>query len=238
MKKLNDSGIAHLALILFVVVAFAVVGSYLLVKSRAQTKNNNTNTTSKPVESSPTTGNGAPSGAHFTLNVIGVPKDKTGDFSGGSRMFVPLEGNCRVNLSPGDFSVLDGNCTDNTAAFQLPHPDPDGDGETSYSVYARPLGKPGGKATATTCATDPTTGEEVCSIESTAFVRTKGKSEFSNVSKGFLTVLADLDGDPATAPQRVSIFDEALQDYFWSYDNNGLKNLQLRFYQQATNVNQ
>lgn len=237
MKKLNDKGVAHLALIV-IVVGVAVVGSFMLVKSRAQTKTTNKPTTTDTTQAPATTGNGAPSGSHFTLNVIGVPKDKTGDFSGGSRMFVPLEGVCRVDLTPGDFSVLDGNCTDNTnAAFQLPHPDPDGDGTTSYSVYARPLGKPGGKAKATTCATDPTTGEEVCSIESTAFVRTKGKSEFSNVSKGFLTVLADLDGDAATAPERISIFDDRLQDYFWNYDNNGLKNLQLRFYQQSTNVN-
>ena len=33
------------------------------------------------------------------------------------------------------------------AAFRLPNPDPDGDGTTSYSVYVRALGKPGGKAT-------------------------------------------------------------------------------------------
>ena len=30
-----------------------------------------------------TTGNGAPSGAHYTLNIIGVPKDKSASFDGG-----------------------------------------------------------------------------------------------------------------------------------------------------------
>ena len=30
------------------------------------------------------TGNGAPSGAHYNLNIIGVPKDKSADFSGGN----------------------------------------------------------------------------------------------------------------------------------------------------------
>ena len=33
------------------------------------------------------------------------------------------------------------------------------------------------------------------------------------------------------------LFDNALEDYFWSYDNNGLKLLQLRFYPVPTDVN-
>ena len=36
---------------------------------------------------------------------------------------------------------------------------------------------------------------------------------------------------------RYSLFDEALYDYFWSYDNNGLKLVQLRFYEIPTDVN-
>src|SRR5262249_60391823 len=41
-----------------------------------------------------TTGNGAPSGSHYTLNIIGVPKGKTADMTGnnGSRIFVLLNG--------------------------------------------------------------------------------------------------------------------------------------------------
>lgn len=231
MKKMNSKGFAHLGILLIAAVGFGVVGAYMLVSSRAEVKPTNT-TTAQTTPTSSTTGNGAPNGAHYNLNVIGVPKTKTADITSGNRIFVPLEGVCKINLTPGDFSVLDGNCTDNSpAAFQLPNPDPDGDGITNYTVWARPLGKPGGKATATTCATDPTTGEELCSIESSAFVRTKGKSSFTDVSKGFLTILADLDGDPATAPERVSIFDDRLQDYFWNYDNKGLKLLQIRFYQ-------
>ena len=39
--------------------------------------------------------------------------------------------------------------------------------------------------------------------------------------------------DPATgSPVTVSIFDSALQDYFWNYQNNGLRLAQLRFYPQ------
>lgn len=233
MYKLNNKGFTHVVLLALIVMVVGVVGAYYLVSTHAQKPEPVTSTPpSSSTGGSGTTGNGAPSGAHYNLNIIGVPKEKTATITSGNRIFVPLEGVCKIDLSVGDFSVLDGNCSDNSpAAFQLPNPDPDGDGVTSYTVWARPLGKPGGKATATTCATDPTTGEEVCSLESTAFVRTKGKSSFDNVSKGFLTVLVDLDGDPTTPAERLSIFDDRLVDYFWNYDNNGLKNLQLRFYQ-------
>lgn len=227
MKKLDNNGFGHLVVFLLLIAVVTITGSYYLVSSRAAQKPATTTATTDKV-----TGNGAPKGAHHTLNIIGVPKSKTADITSGNRMFVPLDGNCRISLVQGDFSVLDGNCTDNTpAAFQLPNPDADGDGETSYTVWARPLGKPGGQAKSTTCATDPATGEELCSIESTAFVRNKGKSSFENNSRGFLTMLVDLDGDVATPAERVSIFDDRLQDYFWSYDNNGLKLLQVRFYQ-------
>lgn len=184
-----------------------------------------------------TTGSGAPSGAHYNLNIIGVPKGKTADMTGsqGHRIFVPLEGNCKINLSEGDFQVLDGNCTDGPSAFQLPNPDPENDGVTEYSVYARALGKPGGKSTTTTCATDPITGEEWCSVYSMVLVREKGKSSFTNVSKVLLYVYADINGDGTL--ERYPLFDTALQDYFWNYDNNGLKLAQMRFYQISTNVN-
>jgi hypothetical protein len=159
-----------------------------------------------------------------------APKTKTASISSGNRIFVPLEGNCKIGLSMGGFSVLDGNCTDGTAAFQLPNPDPTGTGTFVYSVWARPLGKPGGSSTATTCATDPTTMEQVCSLNSLVSVRSTGKSTFVNASKDLLSITVYLNG--STTPTTVSLFDSTLQDYFWNYDNNGLKNLQLRFYQQ------
>ncbi|OGG04799.1 hypothetical protein A2Z33_05820 [Candidatus Gottesmanbacteria bacterium RBG_16_52_11] len=183
-------------------------------------------------------GNSAPSGPHFNLNIIGVPKDKTASMTGsaGHRIFVPLAGKCNITLSPGEFQVLDGNCTDNNgAAFQLPNPDPNNDGVTEYSVYARALGKPGGKSTTTTCATDPVTGEIYCSVYSMVLIREKGKSSFSNVSQQLLYIYYDLNGDGK--PERYNLFNEALQDYFWSYDNNGLKLAQLRFYDVSTYVN-
>src|SRR6266699_1364267 len=66
------------------------------------------------------TGSGAPSGAHYDLNLIGVPKGKTADMTGdnGHRIFLPLWGSAKINLSEGDFQVLDANGTDGVAAFQ------------------------------------------------------------------------------------------------------------------------
>lgn len=181
-------------------------------------------------------GNGSPSGAHYNLNIIGVSKTKSADMTGdnGHRIFVSLTGNTKINLSEGDdFLVLDANGTDGTAAFQLPNPDPDNVGETVYSVYARALGKFGGSATMITCATDVATGDEYCSTESLVLVSSKNR-KFTNVSRELLYIYADLDGD-GTA-ERYNLFHDALKDYFWNYDNNGLKLAQLRFYPCSTNV--
>lgn len=183
-------------------------------------------------------GNGAPSGAHYNLNIIGVPKSKSVEMSGnqGHRIFMPLNGKAKILLNEGaEFQVLDANGTDGSAKFQLPNPDPENDGVTAYSVYARALGKPGGSASMTTCAIDPVTMEEVCSLQSIVMVRSKGASKFENVSAELLYVYADLDGDGNV--ERMPLFDDRLQDYFWSYDNRGLKILQLRFYQISTDVN-
>src|SRR5262245_27728004 len=90
-----------------------------------------------------TTGNGAPSGPHYNLNIIGVDNPKKFDYNltdqqytdgRGHRIFVPLDGTAKIMLKEGDFAVLDANGTDGIAAFQLPAPDPNKDGITNYSV--------------------------------------------------------------------------------------------------------
>lgn len=169
-------------------------------------------------------------GPHFNLNIIGVPKGKSADMTTGHRIFVPLWGKCNIWLQEGEFEVIDGNGTDGSAAFQLPNPDPDGDGVTAYSVYIRALGKPGGKATMYTCAYDAL-GDLYCSDPDwwVNLVRDKGKSTFQNVTKELLFVSTDIDGDGNV--EHVALFSEELQDYFWYYDNKGLKLAQMRFYE-------
>jgi hypothetical protein len=218
------------------------------------------------------TGNGAPSGNHFTLNIIGVAKNKSAnmDQGAGNVIFVPLDGRTSIYLFEGDFAVLDKNGTDGRAEFQLPKPGVDAyiigqtDGKdtvTDYSVFVRPLGKPGGWSTITTCAdlldstfggllsstwertiknnVDPVEGG-ICSLEqvgSEITLREKGKSTFTNVTAQLLTLVfeveLDYEGDGIvddTVYVRVPIFDAALENEYWAYDNDGLKLLQARFY--------
>ncbi len=189
------------------------------------------------------TGNQAPSGAHYNLNIIGVPNGKTADMTGdnGHRIFVGLGSKAKVASAQiklyeapdgQTFGVLDANGTDGQAAFMLPNPDPDNTGTSWYSVWARALGKPGGKSDMTTCAEwlNPETGlyETICSVAILEMERYKGKSCFGDVSAYLLYVYYDLDGDGVA--EHYNIFNDAFQDYFWQYDNYGLKLLQLRFY--------
>lgn len=212
-----------MALLLVVILAGGLVVGVSLIR------------TSKSV-STKATGNQAPSGAHYNLNIIGVPKGKTADMTAnsGRRIFVPLFGKCSISLSPGDFAVLDANCTDGKSAFQLPNPDPTNSGTTEYSVWARALSKPGGSSSMTTCATDPLTSEVWCSVYSVVSLRSTGKSSFTDVSKELLYIYVDINADGTL--ERYNLFDDALQNYYWSYDNNGLKLMQLRFYPVASHV--
>jgi hypothetical protein len=181
-------------------------------------------------------GNGAPSGPHYNLNIIGVENPKTASMDGSSRhtLFVPLQGSCKINLGEGAFNVADGNCFDGDgASFTLPDPDPDGDGVTAYSVYARALGKPGGSSVTTTCFTE--NGETWCSTETLVLVRSTGKSTFRNVSRELLSLCLDTDGD-GVCDTREFLFDRDMADYFWQYANSGLRLAQLRFYPIPTDV--
>jgi len=185
------------------------------------------------------TGNGAPSGPHYNLNIIGVSHDKNPNMNGGSGnvIFVGLGTSSdavttKILLSQaaeGVFQVLDKNGTDGEASFTLPVPG-------TYTVWGRALGTPGGQAKMATCATfiDPTTGAPtlLCSTENEVFVRGTGKSSFRNVTKA-LTTITLVSGSPAElacGTPTVSLFATCLQDFLWQYDNNGLKLLQLRFY--------
>jgi len=193
-----------------------------------------------PTMGSAQTGNGAPSGPHFNLNIIGVSHDKNPNMDQGSGnvIFVDLGSQSgaavttKILLSQstelGLFQVLDKNGTDGEASFQLPAPG-------TYTVWARALGTPGGQAKITTCATDsPLVADAgtICSTLHEVFVRGTGKSSFKNVTPA-LTTIELVDGSPvalACGSTTVSLFATCLQGFFWQYDNNGLKLLQIRFY--------
>jgi hypothetical protein len=194
-------------------------------------------------------GNGAPSGAHYNLNIIGVGEnfDPASDMTGnnGHRIFVKL-GSTRemkrtkiwlTESTSGDFLVTDANGADGEASFEMPNPF----GSTRYAVYVRPLGS-GGSAEITLCAdADLTEGYvEVCTTEPLEVERTKGsKPRFTNETDKLLTITitSDVTGYDENGVERTisagtyNIFDPLFEDFFWYYDNNGLRILQLRFYE-------
>ena len=151
-----------------------------------------------------------------------------------------------------DFNVLDGNACDGDGAsfrlpanpFSCPAEDPEcletEPAFQEYWVFVRELGKPGGSGQLTTCGIsagpDGVEGnnddEIVCSSENVVLVRTSGKSTFRNVTKEMTTLVlvVDEDGDGVFDDTiRIGIFDPLLYQYYWDYDNNGLRLVQLRF---------
>jgi hypothetical protein len=181
-------------------------------------------------------------GQHFTLNLIGA-KDKTSmpDNLGGHTIFVSLnregtKATTSILLREGDFAVLDKNGADGTASFQLPYPftdiDEDGiiDGDEvgCYEIYARAL-SPQGSANMYTCTQDVDadygfgtycdTDNQITLARPTG----NGVGKFQKVTSALTTIEIP---DVGTIP----IFADTLDNYWWTYDNFGLKHAQLRFY--------
>jgi hypothetical protein len=219
--------------------ANAILHSQPAAALKTQSAPTKTSTTSTSNASQTSTGNGAPSGPHYDLNIHGLQKGGSASTtSNGHDIFVPLYGNCKIMLSPGDYQVLDPNCLDGSSAFQLPNPvasTTTTSTTTAYSVWVRALAKPGGSSSMTSCATD-LAGTLVCSISQYVLVSTRknGQSVFTNATQDllFVTYCNTTTGKVTQVP----LFDSSLQNYFWQYDNNGLKLLQLRFYQLPTTV--
>jgi hypothetical protein len=176
------------------------------------------------------TGNGAPSGPHYNLNLHGVATGQSFSVATGSNthnIFAPLNGQCKIYLQMGAFNVINPNCVNSNAAFQLPNPCPAGTTAAlcpnfAYSVWVRAVaGK--GTSTITTCFTDATgtycnAGTLIVSLSKVT------PPKFVNVSKQLLSVCSNVTN--TTVP----IFSDPLAQYFWQYDNQGLRLAQLRFY--------
>lgn len=190
------------------------------------------------------TGNGAPSGAHYNLNLIGKDKEDIlpNDSNNGHRIFVNLVVNHddtisdkknKIYLTKQDnFGVIDADATDGRAEFGLPAPF-NGDGSRTYLIFVRELGKPGGTGALTTCYTDAL-GDDYCLVGTLTvpLERKTGQPVFRDVTAALTTLCFDSDLTTAGVQlQCENIFSDAAKDYYWNYDNNGLKNVQLRFYE-------
>jgi hypothetical protein len=189
------------------------------------------------------------SGPHYNLNIIGVPQDKTvPDMTDSNRhtIFVPLQSggdigrNVKIFYIAGDhFEVLDGNATDDNEATIMVPSEPLGD--LCYNVYAFALGKPFGNAIVTAeCTIDGLIGScaDALLLDSFQVERKKGPPKQVNISDIFrATGCVDLGGVAGVCDtgdlqfNNVWIFNiPQLLEYFWDYDNNGLKLMQIRFY--------
>ena len=191
------------------------------------------------------TGSGAPSGARYSLSIIGVDNAMTSTTTGAEphAIFVALGKieaiESKIYLVAGDFQVCDGNAFDaahNCAEEQI-HPKgavfqlrcnldvpaditcEEGTASDSYTVRAGAFGQPGGTATITVCAIDPSTGEVVCSTENVVLAPDKDQSTLQNVTNELTSLVADLDGDGV--PERVALFAGGLEDWFLQYFNSG-----------------
>jgi hypothetical protein len=218
------------------VVASPILLSLMLVGGSASANNS-------------TTGNGAPSGPHFDLNIHGTkgPADlSTG--SNGHDIFVPLttagtdsatsEDCDDIQLSSGaSFAVVNPDCWTGVAKypeFQLPPPCASTTATTcttAYTVWMRAL-TPKGSATMQTCYTDTTLATYCATGAQIVFLNKKASAgDFSDVTQALLFYCS------ASSNKLQPIFSPSNFTYFWDYDNTGLKHAQLRFYQTSETVN-
>lgn len=105
----------------------------------------------KPGTNDDYNGNGAPSGKHYNLNIIGVPGEKNENFDGGngSRIFVLREGRTWFYVQGGDsYAILDHDGTDGMvgggkgdAGIIFPYSGIPGEGgEWKVQIYVRLVG--------------------------------------------------------------------------------------------------
>jgi hypothetical protein len=170
-------------------------------------------------------------GQHYNLNIIG--KEKHGDVgdSNGHTMFVKEYGRTQIYMTQGDeFKVLDRNGLKGSAEFQI--------APGFYDVYAVALGKPNKNVQIDAWGnfTDYTdvNGHVIIPLGSVDLTREKGKKPQSVDISYLFYVDVTVNN---TLYQNYWVFAiPELNEYCWNYTNNGLKLLQVRFYENDTYV--
>ncbi len=196
-------------------------------------------------------GNGLPSvsmNGSFLLNIHAVDKCPKAEYKGSNRHTIVVQGltdddfddavNAHGNnvpdswasndiwLTPNEesadsFVVVDGNaCDGDGAEFAMPPLV-----ATTYDVFLKMVGKPGGKANPVLCArdlyTDEITGDFYCNT-GTVHVRTKGKNTYVNVNDELLNILYE-------EMLLTFVFRDPDGDYFWDWSATTGAKAQVRF---------
>jgi len=152
-------------------------------------------------------GNDLPSGPHYNLNIIGVEDKRNVGESMGHTIFVDLDGHTKILMTQatdGVFQVTDRNGLRGPAEFEI--------ASGVYDVYARALGKPNGKVNISAYY-----GDDIY-LGSVPLDRDTGKPQTKSLNKLFY-----VNGDWI-----LNI--EEYEGYYWDYNNDKLKLLQVRFY--------
>ena len=169
-------------------------------------------------------------GKHYNLNIIG--KDRHADVgdSSGHTMFVLENGRTKIIMTQnesGVFDVVDRNGLDRSAEFNI--------APGHYNVYARALGKPGGHVNITANGTfnDTVEGTKLIWLGYVNINRTNpGKPTSVNINELFYVDVTINTAEGVANYKDVWVFDiPELLEYYWDYDNHGLKLLQVRFYE-------
>jgi len=204
---------------------------FLVLVMATATTNTPTATAAKP-----------PGKLAWKFNIIGVPRDTAApgaQWGNGGRIFIPLvttwyedpckttypdnpnnpdtsmapERGVKIRVSAGPFDIVDGDAVaDKEAKFTMPATTP------HYDVYIVAKGKPGG------CLDlEAYTYETVDGVVTLIFIggvdidRTTGKPKWQNVNELLYGPYGPWFADP-------------YKDYFWQLYNNGLRNMEVRFY--------
>ncbi len=175
-------------------------------------------------------------GKHYNLNIIGVDKHGEVGNSMGHTLFVKLNGKTKIVMTQdpdGEFKVTDRNGLDGRAEFNI--------APGHYNVYAAALGKPGGWSEITSYGnfTDAETGSNLMLLGYVKLTRNTGKPSSVNINELFyvdVTLCTAVDEFGSCTAWMIYedywVFDiDELLEYYWDYDNDGLKLLQVRFYE-------
>jgi hypothetical protein len=187
-------------------------------------------------------GNGFPSGPHYNLNILGKEPNWQYDplEEGNNTIFVLLNNKSEIIMKPAkgtEFLVTDADAVhkDKRAEFEIPYnkslQDP------AYDVYVRARGKPGGYVNISAGWINTTTNDTYIFLGPVPMLGHNGKGKSKPVAQSINELFYVTLGDGST----YWIFDhpeynQTLSEYFWNYENNGCKLLQVRFYENTSYV--
>ena len=190
------------------------------------------------------TGNDTPRGYSYNLQVIALNHTKGWSYDpleqhdNGQRIFVLMNRDytsvkTQIHLVPGDsFAVIDPDGTDGHATIQVMDPydndyiGSDPLGAYNYEIYVRALGKKNDNRYADiTLNAESSLYPGIWYLGETVTIEPSPKGTGSKFKKETVKLTTfSVDGTP------YHLFDDGYENFFWDYDNHGLRHLQMRFY--------